>query len=122
VEHPSTNEIKAALCKYGPLATRMRVVSGAFFAYTGGVYNESVASDSSGGGHAVVIVGWDDSKGAWRMKNSWGADWGEDGYAWIAYGSNRIGRHTAWIQAKSKFYILKPIPIELHKVPIKPEK
>ena len=122
VEHPSTNEIKAALCQYGPLATRMRVVSGAFFSYTGGVYNESVASDSSGGGHAVVIVGWDDSKGAWRMKNSWGTDWGEDGYAWIAYGSNRIGRHTAWIQAKSRFYILKLKPIELQKVPLKLKK
>lgn len=107
VEHPTAQQIKQALCTYGPLATRMRVVSNAIFAYTGGVYNETVASDSSGGGHAVVIVGWDDSRGAWRIKNSWGTDWGENGYAWIAYGSNRIGRHTAWIKAKSKFYIIK---------------
>ncbi|MBN2515389.1 MAG: Cathepsin L [Deltaproteobacteria bacterium] len=106
VEHPTTAQIKAALCTYGPLATRLRVVSDAFRAYTGGVYNETVASDTSGQGHAVVIVGWNDNLGAWRVKNSWGTDWGENGYIWMAYGSNRIGRHTAWVQAKSKYYVL----------------
>ena len=107
VEHPTTAQIKAALCTYGPLATRLRVVSDALWAYTGGVYNEAVASDSSGAGHAVVIVGWSDNLGAWRVKNSWGTDWGENGYIWMAYGSNRIGRHTAWVRAKSKYYVLK---------------
>jgi cathepsin L len=107
VEHPTRAQIKKALCDYGPLATRLRVVSDAIFAYTGGVYNEAVASDTSGGGHAVAIVGWDDNKGAWRIKNSWGTGWGENGYAWFAYGSNRIGRHTAWVKAQSRFYVLK---------------
>lgn len=108
-DFPSRSQIKAALCQYGPLATRMRVVSGNFFSYVGGVYNETVASDSDGGGHAVVIVGWDDSKGAWLIKNSWGTDWGYNGFGWIGYNSNRIGRHTAWIKAKSRFYLFKPV-------------
>jgi C1A family cysteine protease len=43
------------------------------------------------GGQAVVAVGYDDerirtSKGALLVRNSWGANWGEDGYGWLPYG------------------------------------
>lgn len=108
VDFPTIAQIKSALCKYGPLTTRMRVVSNAIFAYAGGVYSEAVASDSDGGGHAVTIVGWDDAKNAWLIKNSWGTDWGMNGFGWIAYDSNRIGRHTAWVKASSRFFIIRP--------------
>lgn len=33
--------------------------------------------------HAVLLYGYD-QKG-WLIKNSWGDDWGEEGYATIAY-------------------------------------
>ena len=35
--------------------------------------------------HAMVVIGFDDEKGAFRVMNSWGTDWGEDGFAWIRY-------------------------------------
>lgn len=110
VDFPTRAQIKEALCKYGPLTTRMRVVSDNIFAFIGtGVYTENVASDSDGGGHAVVIVGWSDAKNAWLIKNSWGTDWGDGGFGYLAYTSNRIGRHTAWIKAASTFYPFGPI-------------
>lgn len=38
-------------------------------------------------GHAVCVVGYDDDKfdGAFKLVNSWGKSWGEDGYFWITY-------------------------------------
>lgn len=44
------------------------------------------------GGHAVLVVGYDDNRqigdavGALRIRNSWGAGWGQDGYGWLPYG------------------------------------
>jgi hypothetical protein len=35
--------------------------------------------------HAVVIVGYDNEKNAFKILNSWNTDWGEGGYAWISY-------------------------------------
>lgn len=43
------------------------------------------------GGHAVVICGFDDnyepgdSKGAFKVRNSWGSQWGQNGYFWVSY-------------------------------------
>ncbi|MBN1964342.1 MAG: PQQ-binding-like beta-propeller repeat protein, partial [Anaerolineae bacterium] len=37
------------------------------------------------GGHAMAVVGYDDAKQAFKVRNSWGSDWGEDGYCWIGY-------------------------------------
>lgn len=38
-------------------------------------------------GHAMVIVGYDDYKfgGAVELMNSWGTEWGNEGYIWIPY-------------------------------------
>lgn len=39
------------------------------------------------GGHAMTVVGYDDERfgGAFRVINSWGTEWGDGGYVWIAY-------------------------------------
>lgn len=39
----------------------------------------------SSGGHALVVVGYDDRKEAFRSMNSWGKNWGDDGYIWVKY-------------------------------------
>ena len=40
---------------------------------------------SDGIGHAMVIVGFDDNKQSYKIMNSYGSDWGCDGYTWIKY-------------------------------------
>ncbi len=39
------------------------------------------------GGHAMTIVGYDDDKfgGAFRVVNSWGENWGDNGFCWVKY-------------------------------------
>jgi cathepsin K len=37
------------------------------------------------GSHAMIVVGYDDSKNAFKVWNSWGEWWGNDGWIWIDY-------------------------------------
>ncbi len=98
-------KLKEALCRYGPLAVTV-LATDAFQAYTGDVFNECASGEIN---HAVTLIGWDDNKQAWLIKNSWGTGWGdscgygsERGYMWIAYGCNKIGAYAAWVYALPK--------------------
>ncbi len=48
-----------------------------------GVFKSQLPFDP--GLHAMVICGYDDNKGAFRVINSWGDDWGDNGYIWVDY-------------------------------------
>ncbi len=37
------------------------------------------------GGHAVLVVGYDDEKQLFKFKNSWSAAWGDNGYGYLPY-------------------------------------
>ncbi|MBD2483420.1 C1 family peptidase [Planktothrix sp. FACHB-1365] len=58
--------------------------------------------DNVQGGHAVVAVGYDDSKiigdsvGALLIRNSWGTNWGERGYGWLPYDYILKGLTSDW--------------------------
>lgn len=36
-------------------------------------------------GHAMCVIGYDDNKQAVQIMNSWGAEWGDNGVAWVSY-------------------------------------
>lgn len=40
---------------------------------------------TASGGHCMLLVGYDDKKSAFKVMNSWGKDWGDNGFAWIDY-------------------------------------
>jgi hypothetical protein len=48
------------------------------------VYSPSGANCSLGG-HCVALVGYDDNRQAFRIMNSWGTGWGDNGFLWVAY-------------------------------------
>lgn len=91
---PATDAIKQAILDHGPVAAAVCVNTG-FQSYTGGVFNPTLRCNSIN--HAIVLVGWDDGLGAWRLRNSWGPEWGEDGYMWIAYGKNYVGYSANYV-------------------------
>lgn len=37
------------------------------------------------GGHEVLVIGYDDTKGAFKVRNSWGSAWGQSGNFWFPY-------------------------------------
>ena len=45
------------------------------------------ATEKSIGGHAMCVVGYDDTKygGAFEVMNSWGSEYGDNGFVWIKY-------------------------------------
>jgi C1A family cysteine protease len=79
---PSLSRIKAALAHYGPLPTSMQVYSD-FLSYKSGIYSR--VGGKRVGGHAVLLVGYNDDEEYFIVKNSWGPDWGENGFFRIDY-------------------------------------
>jgi hypothetical protein len=92
----SIHELKLAIVEHGPLVAGVHATD-LFQAYAGGVFDEGASGPLN---HAVVIVGWDDARQAWHVRNSWGPEWGEEGYMWIKFGSNGIGSISIWGQAQ----------------------
>lgn len=85
--------VKAALQR-GPVVTTLSVYAD-FMAYGGGVYKHTKGEYL--GGHAISIIGYDDEKRAYIIRNSWGKEWGEDGFGYVSYDdSSGVGGRT-WL-------------------------
>ena len=111
----SENEyaIMYELFTYGPVTATVKIfdpvgrgqIDKNFYLYKGGIYGTNWESDpkESDGYHAVAITGWGEEilssnrdvptgqpTKYWNVRNSWGDGWGEDGYAKVVRGVNRI--------------------------------
>ena len=87
------DNIKNALLRH-PVSANFSIYED-FRSYSSGVY-EHVWGDYEGG-HAILIVGWNDREQSWICKNSWDEDWGEDGYFRIKWGEVGIGTNMPFI-------------------------
>jgi len=90
---PSVAAIKSAIYTYGGVSACV-YADDTFAAYTGGVFSDPTSYSTIN--HAILLVGWDDARGAWLLKNSWGPRWGVDGFMWIKYGTCNVGLGACW--------------------------
>lgn len=96
------NDLKGmynGLIKKGPLVVFVSASSKSFINYASGIYNDiKCSSNEDSLDHALDIVGYGTDETTkqdyWLLKNSWGKDWGENGFMRIARGINKCGIET----------------------------
>lgn len=112
VETRDQIEVKAYIAAEFPVMIGM-MVDQEFMQFRGaGTYNRY--SGNSLGGHAMLVVGYDDSRSAFKVMNSWGPAWGDGGFGWISY--------AAFQQAVREGYIARDItPMVPASLPILPQ-
>ena len=87
--------IKTALINYGPVVAYFDVFED-FMYYFGGIYKHRWGAPS--GGHWIAIIGYNDNQGCWICENSYGVQWGEEGYFRIKYGECNIEKHAIYLE------------------------
>lgn len=79
--------VKIKLCQNRPVYASFDYYSGMLNSVTAenGYVLEAPESYTEDGGHVMTIVGYDDTTQLLRVLNSWGSDWGNNGYFYMTY-------------------------------------
>ena len=99
----SVSMIKQAILDHGAVACGINMIA-QYYNPTNYSYN----CQTAGGNHAIAIVGWDDSyskdnfnakpasDGAWIVKNSYGPEFGDQGYFYVSYEDRTLTEFIAF--------------------------
>jgi C1A family cysteine protease len=107
---PDVDSLKAAV-KNNPITAAFYVYTD-FYYYKSGIYKYTYGKLE--GGHAICIVGFDDTNGCFIVKNSWGTGWGELGYFKIAY--SEIGSSVMFGRSAADFDMVSLAPPKMGSV------
>lgn len=81
----NVDQIRATLAQYNPVVIGIPVYPDFDNLSPSNDVYDSIYGYSRGN-HALCLVGYDDEKQAFKFINSWGTDWGINGFGWISYG------------------------------------
>lgn len=86
IDYNDLRAVKSYLSQGIPIVFGISI-DDAFYKMDKNNYVYKATGGRSYGGHAMALVGYDDNKhgGAFKLINSWGTYWGDQGYAWIPY-------------------------------------
>ncbi|OQX95110.1 hypothetical protein B6I21_07110, partial [candidate division KSB1 bacterium 4572_119] len=115
VPNSSTINSLKNLLQTGPVCVSMYVPADTTFdRYDGGIYNYEGGPISEDRGHAILVVGYDDSEEYFKAKNSWGGSWGESGYFRISYDDVTDDvQFGGYACTASGAYVTYYVPVEL---------
>lgn len=84
------DKLKTLVATYGAAVSYLYASDRGFGNYANGVFNNCSSQSIN---HAVLVVGYGTENGLdfWKVKNSWGSDWGNNGYIKIYRGNNQCG-------------------------------
>jgi hypothetical protein len=84
---PTVNQIKAYINDTVPLVVAAALGNKFMSWSSSDVLKDDVpiSTNSMHKLHAMALVGYDDNKNAFRIRNSWGTDWGDEGSIWVDY-------------------------------------
>ena len=90
IKSGSEEDLTNAIASIGPISVALDADHNSFKFYDSGVYYEPACrSNSNELNHAATVVGYSYQGSAYPVnyfivKNSWGEDWGNQGYIWIS--------------------------------------
>lgn len=101
---PENNEklLKSAVFMR-PVAVSIEADTKTFQFYKGGILDSSNCGTELDHGVLVVGYGIEDNKKYWIVKNSWGKNWGEDGYVRIGRSEDENGEGVCGIAKDASF-------------------
>lgn len=93
IPEKSIKLLKRGLHETGPIVAGVAVHSTWFEVGKDGIIKPSFSQDILGY-HAVLLVTYDDK--SFKIKNSWGKNWGAQGYGFLEFGFAMFILHSAW--------------------------
>ena len=81
----SLEMIKSSLAAHHPVVIGFSVYETFMNMSPNGLMLMPVGNDRLLGGHAVAVFGYDDATSRFKVKNSWGPNWGDNGYFYMPY-------------------------------------